>query len=148
MIVRDIHARLTDALSAAVPVLLPQQLREPLEAAPLDAQGRPMVGGGERGLGAYLAQHPDGYVQIEQPTPLPSGVDGIQQRIWATISANASSESACQALYTAMHLTLCGIPGREPGYYIEKQAGVPTLLSPGVWQARLTITRPVIGGRI
>ena len=53
MIVRDIHARLTAVLGNAVPVLLPEQIREPLEAAPLDAQGRPMVGGGENEDGQW-----------------------------------------------------------------------------------------------
>lgn len=148
MITTDLHARLSAALGPDIPVLLPEQLRKPLEAAPLDARGRPSVTGGERGLGAYLKAHPGGYVQIEPLTPLPSGSDGIQQRIWATISTNAATQAASQELYERVHFALCGIPGREPGYYTEKQVGVVTLLSPGVWQTRLTLTRPVIGGRI
>ena len=67
MIAQDIHDRLRAVLPASVPILLPEQQREPLDAAPVDAQGRPVVGGGERGLGAYLKRHPQGYVQVEQP---------------------------------------------------------------------------------
>ena len=148
MIARDIQQRLTVTLGPQIPVLMPEEIRTPLEAAPLDAQGRPVIGQGQRGIGAYLAQHPSGYVQIEPLTPLPSGMDGIQQRIWATISINAASSDDCQALYDAVHLILCGIPGREPGDYTEKQAGVTAFLTLGYWQARLIITRPVIGGRI
>ena len=148
MLVQDIHQRLTAALPAGVPVLTPDQLLIPGEWEEETPDGD-IKEGGERGLHVYLRQRaPAGYVQIEPLTPLPSGSDGIQQRIWATISTNAATQAACQELYERAHFALCGIPGREPGYYTEKQVGVVTLLSPGVWQARLIITRPVIGGRI
>lgn len=148
MLVQDIHQRLTAALPAGVPVLKPDQLLIPGEWEEETPDGD-IKEGGERGLHVYLRQRaPAGYVQIEPLTPLPSGVDGIQQRIWATISINAASSDDCQALYDAVHLILCGIPGREPGYYTEKQAGVTAFLTLGYWQARLTLTRPAIGGRI
>ena len=144
---QDIHARLVTALGPDIPVLLPEQQREPLEAAPIDAQGRPMVGAGERGLGAYLRQHPQGYVQIEPPVPLLTGQDGIQQQFWFPLSSNASTEAACEGLHAAVHLALCGIPGRDPGHYTETQPGLPMFLTTGVWQARFVVTRLIIAGQ-
>ena len=85
MLTQDMQARLRAALPPDVPVLLPESIREPLEAAPLDAQGRPMVGGGERGLGAYLRAHPAGYVQIEEPVALTS--DGLSGVFWVAVAA-------------------------------------------------------------
>lgn len=135
MIVRDIHARLTAALGAEVPVLLPQQLREPLEAAPLDAQGRPMVGGGERGLGAYLAQHPAGYVQIEQPVPITS--DGLAGTFWVALAVFQASYTDASALGLRVYRALAGWPW-APGPYREITPAQPEQLSPGVWMVRRT----------
>lgn len=135
---QDMQARLTAALGPDVPVLLPEQQREPLEGR------RP---GQPGGLTAYLAQHPQGYVQIEPPVPLFTGQDGVQQQFWFPLSSNASTEAACERLHAAVHLALCGIPGRDPGHYTETQPGLPTLLTTGVWQARFVVTRLMIAGR-
>ncbi|MFC4636990.1 hypothetical protein [Deinococcus hohokamensis] len=95
-VVDDLHTRLTAALGKDVPVLYPGEFTEPDEAAPLDAQGRPMVGGGERGLGRYLAQHPTGYVQLQHDTGV--GSSGYTDVGLATLEVIASTAEAADAL--------------------------------------------------
>ncbi|WP_309569622.1 hypothetical protein [Deinococcus sp.] len=63
----DLQAQLQ---AAGLLVLRPEQLHEPAEAAPLDTQGRPVVGGGLMGLARYFEQHPAGYVQLQDPAGL------------------------------------------------------------------------------
>lgn len=105
-IAQDLHARLRAALPEAIPVLLPEQAQAPLEAAPLDAQGRPMVGGGERGLGVYLQQNPQGYVQIGEEQGLSVAFDGAAGSWLITldcIAPNAASRDAL--LQSALSVT-------------------------------------------
>lgn len=106
-IVTDLHARLSAALT--VPVLLPEQREEPLQAAPLDAQGRPRVGGGERGLGAYLQQHPGGYVQLYDLQPVMT-TSGIYDEHWATVDAIAATDEVADPLARQVRALLGGTP--------------------------------------
>jgi hypothetical protein len=143
-LVHDLHARLSAAL--AVPVLRPAQARDPHQAAPLDGQGRPMIGGGERGLGAYLQQHPDGYVQIEDPQAI--GVLGVSEIFWCPVGCVALTPEGSDALARRVLLTLCGIPGRDPGYYVLVLPDTTRALAPDLYLTRPTVTRPVIGGQL
>lgn len=140
---QDIHARLVTALGPDIPVLLPEQQREPLEAAPIDAQGRPMVGGGERGLGAYLRQHPQGYVQIEPPVPLSS--DGLVGNLWVTVAAIHGSVGGAAELGQQVYRALCGWPWL-PGPYREATPAQPEQLRDGVWMLRRTYAANTLDG--
>lgn len=108
-IAQNLHDRLRAALPPQVPVLLPEQIKEPLDAAPLDAQGRPAVGKGERGLGVYLQRHPQGYVQVYDPQPIMT-TSGIYDEHWATVDAIAPTDAAADALLVLVRRTLGGTP--------------------------------------
>lgn len=143
-ITADLHKRLTDALGASIPVLKPEELRVPLEAAPVDAQGRPMVGGGERGLGAYLKQHPDGYVQIEQPMAITS--DGLTGTFWVAVAALHTTSDGCADLAQQIRRALSGTPF-QPGSYLEVTPAQPERLQEGVWMCRPTYNAYTLDGR-
>ena len=144
MLTQDMQARLRAALPPDVPVLLPESIREPLEAAPLDAQGRPMVGGGERGLGAYLRAHPAGYVQIEEPVALTS--DGLSGVFWVAVAALHSTPTGANALALTVRRALSGTP-YEPGPHQEVTPAQPHQLAPGVWQVRPTFDALTVDGQ-
>lgn len=143
MITTDLHARLSAALGPTIPVLLPEQLRDPLEAAPLDAQGRPSVTGGERGLGAYLKAHPGGYVQIEQPVPITS--DGTTATYWCAVASTHASHVGAALLARAVRRALNGTP-YEPGAFREVTPSQPEALAPGAWMVRATYEILTIDG--
>lgn len=143
-LVDDLCIRLDAALS--VPVLRPSQAREPHQAAPLDALGRPMIGGGERGLGAYFQQHPAGYVQIEDPQAI--SVSGASETYWCPVGCVAPTPETSDALARAVLLSLCGVPTRSPGYYTLVIPDTTRSIGPNVYLTRPTVTRPVIGGQI
>ncbi|MCD0160066.1 hypothetical protein IHN63_01970 [Deinococcus sp. 6YEL10] len=113
LITLDLHARLQAALPG-VTVLLPDEQQLPLQAAPVDAQGRPAVGTGERGLGTYLATRPEGYVQIERPVS--AGVNDFMARWWITVAAIADHPDIAYALAETARRALTGRPD-EPGPY-------------------------------
>ena len=144
MITTDLHARLSAALGPDIPVLLPEQQRDPLTAAPVDAQGRPAIGSGERGLGAYLAQHTAGYVQIEQPTPLTS--DGTLATFWVAVASIAPSRSAAQSLAASVRLALNGT-STDPGPHAEVLPAQPALLSGSAWMVRTTYDALTLDGQ-
>lgn len=97
----DLQARLS---GLGVPVLAPDEVETPARySAATDAQGRPSADGA-RGLAAYLAAHPGGYVQIERLDALL--VQGASQRHMVTLSAVAATEATCQALADAVTLAL------------------------------------------
>ena len=149
MIAQDIHDRLRAVLPASVPILLPEQQREPLDAAPVDAQGRPVMGGGERGLGTYLRQHPQGYVQVEFAQAIRSA--GPLRVFWVAVACTTPTQDGCQFLMDWVSRTLIGIPGRDPGLYSEVTPGLPqplALTSPLVWQARAVLQPLHVGGRL
>lgn len=135
MIVTRLYGRLRHALPELIPVLLPEQLREPYDAAPLDAQGRPVVGRGERGLGYYLSENPDGYAQIEQPVPITS--DGLTGTFWVTVAAIHTSREDAQALSDLVYRALVGWPW-SPGPHRELTPAQPEPLQGDVWMVRRT----------
>lgn len=71
-ILTDLHARLSAALPAGTPVLLPEQRELPL-------QGRKPGQAG--GLSGYLEGHPGGYVQLEDAQGL-TGTLGGAAGLW------------------------------------------------------------------
>lgn len=144
MITADLVTRLRAALPPEVPVLLPEQQREPYEAAPLDAQGRPRVGGGERGLGAYLAQHPGGYVQVEEATPISS--DGLAGTYWVAVAVIHSEAWEVFALAEQAYRAIAGWP-YAPGHYREVTPGQPQQLAPGAWMVRRTFEAKTLDGQ-
>lgn len=135
MITTDLHARLSVALGPTIPVLLPEQLRDPLEAAPLDAQGRPSVTGGERGLGAYLKAHPGGYVQLYDPG------FGFTVNGWAdnqTLQIDCMARTDTQALDLAQRVrTLLGSTPRRGG--TRPLSSPPTITHRDALSARVTL---------
>lgn len=100
-IAQDLHARLRAVLLPEVPVLLPEARDTPNQAAPTDPQGRPKVGGGERGLGLYLQQHPQGYVQVEEPQGLLASLGGAAALWMAQVSCVATTGEQADALARA-----------------------------------------------
>lgn len=142
-IAEDMQARLRAALPDEIPVLLPYEQRTPLEAAPLDAQGRPVVGAGERGLGAYLKAHPAGYVQIEQPAPI--GSDGTTATYWVAVASFARSAGQAQALARRVRLALSGT-SPDPGPHAEVLAAQPAPIQGGVWMVRPTFDALTVDG--
>lgn len=110
----DLH-RIISAALPDVTVLLPDEQRLPLQAAPVDEQGRPVVGAGERGLGAYLAPRPRGYVQIE----LPRFITG--EEYWTPVAAVASTAAAAEILAGQIREAVAGAPG-EPSWYVVQEA--------------------------
>lgn len=100
-IAQALHDRLRAALPPEVPVLLPEQRDTPNQAAPTDAQGRPKVGGGERGLGRYLQQHPQGYVQVEEPQGLLASLGGAAALWMVQVSCVAATGEQADALAQA-----------------------------------------------
>ncbi len=143
-IVTDLHARLTAALS--VPVLLPEERDVPAQAASLDAQGRPMVGGGERGLGAYLRQHPQGFIQLEEPQGITAS--GAAETYWVPIGCVAPSAAASEALAREALRVTCGLATREPGYYTLAIPDSPRALADGAYLTRPTVSRTALGGQL
>lgn len=142
-ITQDLHDRLRAALPDAVPVLRPEDAQTPLHAAPVDAQGRPVVGAGERGLGAYLQQHPQGYVQIGEVVGLGRGVTG---RYWYPVTTLAPTEPTCAALADLVFTVLCGDPARAPGPYPPQFDTPPQQTTPGVWSSTLTVQARTLNG--
>lgn len=139
-IVDDLHVRLS---AAGLRVLLPEQRGEPHQAAPLDAQGRPMVGGGERGLGVYLAQHSQGVVQVEEPVPI--GGDGLTGTFWTAVAAIAPDAATAHDLGQQVRRLLIGHPF-APEHYREVTPAQPQQLAPGAWMVRATFSATTLDG--
>lgn len=143
-IAQDLHARLRAALPPEVPVLLPEQFREPLDDAPLDAQGRPKIGGGERGLGRYLQQHTQGYVQVEDPLPI--SADESVAVFWCAVASFAATEADAAALAAQVAHILAG-DSLLPGPLDEVTPAQPRALASGAWLVRPTYQTLTIGGQ-
>lgn len=133
-LITDIHARLLAALPAGTPVLLPEEREQPL------AGRRPGQAGG---LSGYLAAHPAGYVQLEEPLPITS--DGVTSVFWVPVASLASTADACAALAAQVARALCGWP-TDPGPHREVTPAQPTLLQPGVYICRPTYDALTIDG--
>lgn len=133
-LVTDIHARLVAALPAGTPVLLPEDREQAL------AGRRPGQAGG---LSGYLAAHPNGYVQIEDPLSISS--DGVTGVFWMPVAALARTADACLELARLVNRALCGLP-HDPGPHREVTPAQPTLLQPGVYICRPTYDALTIDG--
>ncbi|SEI66997.1 hypothetical protein SAMN04488058_101296 [Deinococcus reticulitermitis] len=144
---RAIVLDLRDRLSVlGVPVLLPEDRDVPHQAGPTDAQGRPMVGGGERGLGAYLRQHPQGFVQLEEPQGIT--VSGAVQTYWVALGCVAPTPETAEALAREVLRLTCGLATREPGHYTLVIPDSPRALADGAYLTRPTVSRAAIGGQL
>ncbi|MCD0160234.1 hypothetical protein IHN63_02830 [Deinococcus sp. 6YEL10] len=140
VITLDLHAKLQAALPG-VSVLLPDEQPLPLQAAPLDDQGRPAVGVGERGLGAYLATRPEGYVQIEPPRPITG------EEYWTPVAAVASSSTAASALAGRVREVIAGAPG-EVSWYVLQQAPALTPLPGRAVMSRAVYATELLHGQL
>ncbi|MFK7601886.1 hypothetical protein ACI3L1_06705 [Deinococcus sp. SM5_A1] len=133
-LILDIHARLVAALPAGTPVLLPEERETPL------AGRKPGQAGG---LSGYLAAHPSGYVQIEEPLSITS--DGVTGVFWVPIASLAPETATCFELAQLVGRALCGFP-YDPGPHREVTPAQPTLLQPGVYICRPTYDALTIDG--
>lgn len=145
VITLDLHARLQAALPG-VTVLLPDEQKLPLQAAPVDTQGRPAVGTGERGLGTYLATRPEGYVQIETPEPITT--TGNQDTYWTAVAAIAGTAEQAAALATQIRTALAGTPPADPGWYKLVIPVRQAPIAPGAHLARATYARTLLLGQL
>nr|WP_244977062.1 hypothetical protein [Deinococcus humi] len=132
--ITDIHARLVAALPAGTQVLLPEDRERAL------AGRRPGQAGG---LSGYLAAHPNGYVQVEDPLSISS--DGVTGVFWVPVAALALTADACLDLARLVSRALCGFP-HDPGPHREVTPAQPTLLQPGVYICRPTYDALIIDG--
>lgn len=121
-ILTDLSSRLLARLSC--PVLLPEERETPL-------QGRKPGEAG--GLGAYLARHPAGYVQLEEPQGITD--DGVTAVWWVPVAALAPTAEAAEALASAVRRVLCG-SARDPGPYRPVLPDTPRQLAPDAYLCR------------
>lgn len=133
-LIADIHARLVAALPAETPVLRPEDREQALSGR------RPGQAGG---LSGYLAAHPGGYVQLEEPLSISS--DGVTGVFWVPVAALALTAEACLDLARLVNRALCGFP-HDPGPHREVTPAQPTLLQPGVYICRPTYDALTIDG--
>lgn len=139
----DLQARLS---GLGVPVLAPDEVEVPARySAATDAQGRPSADG-VRGLAAYLAAHPSGYVQVEEPQGI--SAEGNFETYWLTLGCVAASPAACSALARAVTVALCGDPTRDPGAYRMALPGQPGVLERGAFIARPTFEISLFNGEL
>lgn len=136
-LVNDIHARLVAALPPGTPVLLPEQREEPL------AGRKPGQAGG---LSGYLAEHPGGYVQVEEPLGI--AASGPTETYWCPVAAVAPTPEAAEALGRLILLALCGLASREPGFYTLVTPDSTHQLFPDAHITRPTVSRLVVGGAL
>ncbi|AFD25901.1 hypothetical protein DGo_CA1974 [Deinococcus gobiensis I-0] len=125
-IATDLHTRLRAALPPEVPVLPPEDLEMP-------KGGRKP--GQAAGLVGYLTQHPQGYVQVEEPLPI--SANSVTATFWVAVAATAASPTTAAALALLVRRALAGSP-RDPGPYPQVTPAEAVQLSPGVWTIRPT----------
>ncbi|WP_288481010.1 hypothetical protein [uncultured Deinococcus sp.] len=125
-IAADLHTRLRAALPPEVPVLPPEDIEVP-------KGGRKP--GQAAGLVGYLAQHPQGYVQVEEPLPI--SANSVTSTFWVAVAAIAPTAAGATALALLVRRALAGSP-RDPGPYPQVTPAEAVQLSPGVWTIRPT----------
>lgn len=135
MLAQDIHARLRAALPAEVPVLLPEEIEVPRGGR------RPGEAGG---ISAYLAAHPQGYVQVEEAQPIAS--DGTTATYWIPVASVAPDAGACAALAAGVNIILNGPPD-EPAPFQEVLPDQPRAVQAGVFLCRPTYEALTIAGQ-
>ncbi|WP_191301231.1 hypothetical protein [Deinococcus indicus] len=126
---------LTAALPPGTPVLLPEQIQEPL------AGGKPNQPTGVR---AYLQAHPGGYVQIEAPIGV--GVNDYVARWWVTAAALHATPAGAGALAEQIRRALTGRPD-EPGPGIRVLADAPQSIG-AAFVCRSTYEFTELDGRV
>ncbi|WP_155300957.1 hypothetical protein [Deinococcus kurensis] len=136
MIAQHLHDLLTAALPDTTPVLLPEQVQEPLSG------GKP---GQPSGLRAYLQAHAGGYVQVEEPQGITS--DGLTASYWVPVASLAPTAEACAQLAAQVALTLNGTP-HLPGPHPEVTPSMPALLQSGAWMCRPTYHVLTLAGAV
>lgn len=85
------------------------------------------------GLLKWLATHPDGYVQIEEPIPI--GTDGQRAAFWITVAAVAPTRAQAQALSDQAHRLIAG-DSLEPSHHPLRAADRARQTLPGVYVCR------------
>lgn len=137
--VEHLRDLLLSTLPEGVPVLLPEEAQEPYTATDAqDAQGRPMVGGGQRGLGAYLTAHPQGYVQVEAPQGLSAGL-GSQYLI--QVACVATTRAAANALaHTAARAVSSRAGGQQTPYTLTTPPSSRALSIHAAWVGTFILT--------
>ena len=137
--VEHLRDLLLATLPQGIPVLLPEEAQEPYTAtAAKDAQGRPKVGGGERGLGAYLTAHPQGYVQVEAPQGLSAGL-GHQYLI--QVACVAATRAAADALaHTAARAVSSRAGGQQTRYTLTTPPSSRALSVHAAWAGTFILT--------
>lgn len=146
-IARDLCLMLRAGLPGAVPVLSPEEIDLPNQAAPTDSKGRPKAGGstsGETGLRVYLQQHAQGYVQVEDPLPI--SADESVAVFWCAVASFAATEAAAAALAARVAYILAG-DSLLPGPLNEVTPAQPRALASGAWLVRPTYQTLTIGGQ-
>lgn len=140
----DLIVRLRAALPEETPVLTPEEIAVPGQWQEEDAAGA-LVAGGGRGFHVYLKQHaPSGYIQVEEALGI--AATGPVETFWCAFAAVAPTAAGAEGLMRSALLILCGIPGREPGYYTLVTPDAPRLIAPSAYLARPTVSRSFIGG--
>lgn len=91
----------------------------------------------------FLAQHPDGYVQIEEPYAV--STDGMAATFWIAVASIALTPTRAQELGLQVDRSLCGLP-YAPEPYKQTSPAEPTLLQTGVWLYRPTYERKTFIG--
>ena len=132
-IVDDLHARLT---AAGLHVLRPEEREKPL------AGRRPGQAGG---LSGYLAQHPQGFVQVEEPQGIRTS--GAQDVYWIALGCIAPTPEASEALAREVLRVTCGVATREPGHYTLVTPDSPRALADTASLTRPTIQAVATGGQ-
>ena len=137
LIVTDLYDRLRAALPEAVPVLTPEQRELPLAGRKPGQPG---------GVGGYLAAHPAGYVQLEEPQGIRTA--GAQDVFWVAVACIAPTPEGAEALAREVLRVTCGIATREPGQYTLVTPDSPRALTPGAYLTRPTLQAVLTGGSL
>ncbi len=138
--VEHLRDLLLSTLPEGVSVLLPEEAQEPFTATTAkDAQGRPKVGGGgERGLGAYLAAHPQGYVQVEAPQGLSAG---LGSQYFIQVACVATTRAAADALaHTAARAVSSRAGGQQTRYTLTTPPSSRALSIHAAWAGTFILT--------
>lgn len=133
-IAADLHTRLRAVLPPEVPVLPPEDIEVP-------KGGRKP--GQAAGLVGYLTQHPQGYVQVEEPLPI--SANSVTSTFWVAVAAIAPTAAGAAALALRVRRALAGSP-RDPGPYPQVTPAEAIQLSPGVWTIRPTYQALTVDG--
>lgn len=100
---------------------------------PIRELGDPLPGrqpGQPGGITAFLAQHPEGYVEIDQPQGI-SAVD--TDTYWVIVSAVGPSRAAAAALAAQVRALLCGDQQDDPREFAPVIPAQPERTAPDIY---------------